>query len=79
MFFGYEHLIGGFCGGVASTICCHPFDLLRVRFSGKFIFNLIFLLFVKNYKSAYQYFFYSLLMNIATFYLYIYLYFSKRR
>lgn len=48
MFFGYEHLIGGFCGGVASTICCHPFDLLRVRFSGKFIFNLIFLLFVKQ-------------------------------
>ncbi|CAO4364369.1 unnamed protein product [Caenorhabditis nigoni] len=29
----YEHLIGGFCGGVTSTVVCHPFDLLKVRFS----------------------------------------------
>lgn len=39
MLSGYEHLIGGSCGGVASTICCYPFDLLRVRFSGNFLAN----------------------------------------
>ncbi|KAI1712153.1 mitochondrial carrier protein domain-containing protein [Ditylenchus destructor] len=33
MFSGYEHLIGGLCGGVASTITCHPIDLLKVRYS----------------------------------------------
>ncbi|KAI1724108.1 mitochondrial carrier protein [Ditylenchus destructor] len=33
MFSGYEHLIGGLCGGVASTIICHPIDLLKVRYS----------------------------------------------
>ncbi|VDM61279.1 unnamed protein product [Angiostrongylus costaricensis] len=31
----YEHLIGGFAGGVASTAVCHPMDLLRIRYSGK--------------------------------------------
>uniref|UniRef100_A0A915E086 Mitochondrial folate transporter/carrier n=1 Tax=Ditylenchus dipsaci TaxID=166011 RepID=A0A915E086_9BILA len=30
---GYEHLIGGLCGGVASTMTCHPFDLLKIRYS----------------------------------------------
>lgn len=29
----YDHLIGGFCGGVTSTVVCHPFDLLKIRFS----------------------------------------------
>uniref|UniRef100_A0A915PL36 Mitochondrial carrier protein n=1 Tax=Setaria digitata TaxID=48799 RepID=A0A915PL36_9BILA len=29
----YEHLIGGFFGGVTSTIACHPLDLLRIRYS----------------------------------------------
>ncbi|CAI5452068.1 unnamed protein product [Caenorhabditis angaria] len=29
----YDNLIGGFCGGVASTLVCHPFDLLKIRFS----------------------------------------------
>ncbi|CAI2340883.1 unnamed protein product [Caenorhabditis sp. 36 PRJEB53466] len=29
----YENLIGGFCGGVTSTIACHPLDLLKIRFS----------------------------------------------
>ncbi|KIH59815.1 hypothetical protein ANCDUO_09943 [Ancylostoma duodenale] len=30
----YEHLIGGFAGGVASTAVCHPMDLLKIRYSG---------------------------------------------
>lgn len=34
----YEHLIGGFAGGVTSTLFCHPLDLLKVRYSGKFFF-----------------------------------------
>ncbi|CAD6198198.1 unnamed protein product [Caenorhabditis auriculariae] len=29
----YEHLVGGFCGGMASTLVCHPLDLLKIRFS----------------------------------------------
>jgi solute carrier family 25 folate transporter 32 len=29
----YENLIAGFCGGFASTIVCHPLDLLRIRYS----------------------------------------------
>ncbi|CAG9539812.1 unnamed protein product [Cercopithifilaria johnstoni] len=29
----YEHLIGGFTGGITSTIACHPLDLLRIRYS----------------------------------------------
>ncbi|EFO23884.1 hypothetical protein LOAG_04603 [Loa loa] len=29
----YEHLIGGFTGGIISTIACHPLDLLRIRYS----------------------------------------------
>ncbi|KAM3727542.1 Mitochondrial folate transporter/carrier [Dirofilaria immitis] len=29
----YEHLIGGFTGGITSTIVCHPLDLLRIRYS----------------------------------------------
>ncbi|CAB3403994.1 unnamed protein product [Caenorhabditis bovis] len=29
----YENLIGGFTGGIASTLVCHPFDLLKIRFS----------------------------------------------
>ncbi|VDN00884.1 unnamed protein product [Thelazia callipaeda] len=29
----YEHLIGGFAGGIVSTIACHPLDLLRIRYS----------------------------------------------
>uniref|UniRef100_A0A1I8EN05 Mitochondrial carrier protein n=1 Tax=Wuchereria bancrofti TaxID=6293 RepID=A0A1I8EN05_WUCBA len=29
----YEHLIGGFIGGITSTIACHPLDLLRIRYS----------------------------------------------
>uniref|UniRef100_A0A914C3P2 Mitochondrial folate transporter/carrier n=1 Tax=Acrobeloides nanus TaxID=290746 RepID=A0A914C3P2_9BILA len=33
MFSGYEHLIGGLAGGFASTVVCHPFDLLRIRYS----------------------------------------------
>lgn len=43
MFNGYEHLIGGFCGGVASTAICHPLDLLRIRYSGTFKLMLNFL------------------------------------
>jgi hypothetical protein len=31
---GYEHLVGGLVGGAASTVVCHPFDLLKIRFSG---------------------------------------------
>ncbi|CAJ0567526.1 unnamed protein product, partial [Mesorhabditis spiculigera] len=30
---GYEHAIGGFSGGILSTLVCHPMDLLKVRFS----------------------------------------------
>lgn len=33
MFTGYEHLIGGICGGISSTLICHPFDLLKIRYS----------------------------------------------
>uniref|UniRef100_A0A914R7J9 Uncharacterized protein n=1 Tax=Parascaris equorum TaxID=6256 RepID=A0A914R7J9_PAREQ len=29
-----EHLVGGFAGGVVSTLVCHPLDLLRIRYSG---------------------------------------------
>ncbi|VDM41589.1 unnamed protein product [Toxocara canis] len=29
----YEHLAGGFAGGVVSTLVCHPLDLLRIRYS----------------------------------------------
>ncbi|EGT59599.1 hypothetical protein CAEBREN_23882 [Caenorhabditis brenneri] len=29
----YENLIGGICGGATSTALCHPFDLLKTRFS----------------------------------------------
>ncbi|VDK56114.1 unnamed protein product [Anisakis simplex] len=28
-----EHLVGGFAGGVVSTLTCHPLDLLRIRYS----------------------------------------------
>lgn len=40
MFSGYEHLIGGMSGGLASTLVCHPFDLLRVRYSGMVFWRL---------------------------------------
>ncbi|KAL3091203.1 hypothetical protein niasHS_004137 [Heterodera schachtii] len=33
MLAGYEHFIGGVAGGLTSTAICHPFDLLKVRFS----------------------------------------------
>uniref|UniRef100_A0A7I4YR34 Mitochondrial folate transporter/carrier n=1 Tax=Haemonchus contortus TaxID=6289 RepID=A0A7I4YR34_HAECO len=29
----YDHLIGGFAGGVVSTAVCHPMDLLKIRYS----------------------------------------------
>ncbi|VDN53265.1 unnamed protein product [Dracunculus medinensis] len=29
----FEHFIGGFAGGIASTLVCHPLDLLKIRFS----------------------------------------------
>uniref|UniRef100_A0A1I7UDI5 Mitochondrial folate transporter/carrier n=2 Tax=Caenorhabditis tropicalis TaxID=1561998 RepID=A0A1I7UDI5_9PELO len=29
----YEELIAGFCGGAVCAVVCHPFDLLKVRFS----------------------------------------------
>ncbi|WKY07741.1 hypothetical protein Q1695_007314 [Nippostrongylus brasiliensis] len=29
----YDHLIGGFAGGVMSTAVCHPMDLLKIRYS----------------------------------------------
>ncbi|VDM65495.1 unnamed protein product [Strongylus vulgaris] len=29
----YEHLVGGFAGGIASTAVCHPMDLLKIRYS----------------------------------------------
>jgi len=29
----WEHLVGGLAGGVASTIVCHPLDLLKIRYS----------------------------------------------
>uniref|UniRef100_F1KX66 Folate transporter/carrier n=1 Tax=Ascaris suum TaxID=6253 RepID=F1KX66_ASCSU len=28
-----EHLVGGFAGGMVSTLVCHPLDLLRIRYS----------------------------------------------
>jgi solute carrier family 25 folate transporter 32 len=31
----YSHLIGGMSGGIASTLICHPLDLLRIRYAGK--------------------------------------------
>ncbi|KAF7627094.1 hypothetical protein Mgra_00009635 [Meloidogyne graminicola] len=30
---GYEHFIGGIAGGFISTATCHPFDLLKIRYS----------------------------------------------
>uniref|UniRef100_A0A0N5BL51 Mitochondrial folate transporter/carrier n=1 Tax=Strongyloides papillosus TaxID=174720 RepID=A0A0N5BL51_STREA len=30
---GYENLIAGFSGGMASTLICHPLDLLKIRFA----------------------------------------------
>lgn len=33
----FEHFIGGFAGGIASTLVCHPLDLLKIRFSGSFL------------------------------------------
>uniref|UniRef100_A0A0N4ZQM4 Mitochondrial folate transporter/carrier n=1 Tax=Parastrongyloides trichosuri TaxID=131310 RepID=A0A0N4ZQM4_PARTI len=30
---GYENLIAGFSGGMASTMICHPLDLLKIRFA----------------------------------------------
>lgn len=30
----YEHLLAGLCGGVASTLITHPFDLIKLRFAG---------------------------------------------
>uniref|UniRef100_A0A914NFA1 Mitochondrial carrier protein n=1 Tax=Meloidogyne incognita TaxID=6306 RepID=A0A914NFA1_MELIC len=30
---GYEHFIGGIAGGFVSTATCHPFDLLKIRYS----------------------------------------------
>ena len=32
---GYEHLVAGISGGVASTLILHPLDLLKVRFAGE--------------------------------------------
>uniref|UniRef100_A0AC34QNR2 Mitochondrial carrier protein n=1 Tax=Panagrolaimus sp. JU765 TaxID=591449 RepID=A0AC34QNR2_9BILA len=29
----YAHLIGGLSGGFASTVVCHPLDLLKIRYS----------------------------------------------
>ncbi|KAI6183137.1 hypothetical protein M3Y97_00456200 [Aphelenchoides bicaudatus] len=29
----YSHLLGGVCGGLTSTILCHPMEFLRVRFA----------------------------------------------
>ena len=34
MLSGYEHLFGGLSGGIASTLICHPLDLLRIRYAG---------------------------------------------
>jgi len=33
MLTGYADLIGGVSGGAASTLVCHPFDLLKIRFA----------------------------------------------
>jgi solute carrier family 25 (mitochondrial folate transporter), member 32 len=30
---GYAQLIGGLTGGAAGTLACHPFDLMKIRFS----------------------------------------------
>lgn len=62
MFTGYEHLIGGICGGISSTLICHPFDLLKIRYSGKLnsgILNIvnIKIIFVNNIKLFYVNFF----------------------
>ena len=35
----YEHLVAGVSGGVASTLILHPLDLLKIRFAGKFFFQ----------------------------------------
>ncbi|XP_003387458.1 PREDICTED: mitochondrial folate transporter/carrier-like [Amphimedon queenslandica] len=29
----YQHLVAGLCGGVASTLVTHPFDLIKLRFA----------------------------------------------
>ncbi|EYC11383.1 hypothetical protein Y032_0050g1889 [Ancylostoma ceylanicum] len=39
----YEHLIGGFAGGVASTAVCHPMDLLKIRYSARLLSCTVFL------------------------------------
>jgi hypothetical protein len=43
MLAGYEHFFGGIAGGLASTAVCHPFDLLKIRFSGFYTSGNIFL------------------------------------
>lgn len=32
----YEHFIGGIMGGITGTMACHPLDLLKIRYAGKF-------------------------------------------
>ena len=32
---GWEHLVAGVSGGVASTVILHPLDLIKIRFQGE--------------------------------------------
>lgn len=41
MLAGYEHLFGGLSGGIASTLICHPLDLLRIRYAGLSLFCML--------------------------------------
>lgn len=36
----YEHLVAGITGGVTSTLLLHPLDLLKIRFAGKFEYEI---------------------------------------
>lgn len=37
----YEHLVAGISGGVTSTLILHPLDLIKIRFAGKFLCNVL--------------------------------------
>lgn len=37
----YEYLLAGMAGGTISTLILHPLDLLKVRFAGNFLLNIV--------------------------------------
>lgn len=37
----YEHMVAGITGGITSTLILHPLDLIKIRFAGEYLYNIL--------------------------------------